>query len=73
MTHTMSPPPRRRPTIPPQGTRGVFTALLILASLIAVSFLTGWLLSGLAAQVLPGAPAYTILIFTLLALLLLTP
>lgn len=74
MTHTMHPPIRRRPTnVPPQGTRGVFLALLILSVLIGVSFLIGWLLSGLTAQVLPGAPAYTILIFTLLTLLVLTP
>ncbi|GAA0511603.1 ABC transporter permease subunit [Deinococcus depolymerans] len=74
MTHTMHPPiPKRSATVPPQGTRGVFVALLILSALIGLSVLIGWLVAGLTAQVLPGAPAYTILIFTLLALLILAP
>ncbi|UBV41464.1 ABC transporter permease subunit [Deinococcus taeanensis] len=66
-------PSRARPSAPPQGTRGILTALLILAALLGASVLIGWLLSTLTAQVLPGAPAFTILIWTLLALLLLAP
>ncbi|WP_119674436.1 ABC transporter permease subunit [Deinococcus sp. RM] len=66
-------PPRARTTVPPQGTRGILLALLILAALMGASVLIGWLLATLTAQVVPGAPAYLLLVFTLLSLFVLAP
>lgn len=66
-------PPRSRTAVPPQGSRGILLALLILAALMGASVLIGWLLSTLAAQVVPGAPAYLLLVFTVVSLLVLAP
>ncbi|WP_155297492.1 ABC transporter permease subunit [Deinococcus kurensis] len=66
-------PPRSRATVPPQGSRGILLALLILAALMGASVLIGWLLSTLTAQVVPGAPAYLLLVFTVVSLLVLAP
>ncbi|PTA69397.1 ABC transporter permease subunit [Deinococcus arcticus] len=63
----------RRPAPAPQGTRGFLLAVLVLAALLGASVLLGWLLSLVTAQVVPGAPAYLILVWSLLALAVLAP
>ncbi|MFK7601762.1 ABC transporter permease subunit [Deinococcus sp. SM5_A1] len=68
-------PPRfgARSNVPPEGTRGVLIAVLILAVMLGGAVLIGWLLSGLTARVYPEAPPYMILIYGVAALLLLLP
>ncbi|MBZ9752327.1 ABC transporter permease subunit [Deinococcus sp. HMF7620] len=73
MTNTLPAPTLKRPAVPPQGTRGFLLALLILGALLGLSALIGWGLSLLTAQVVPGAPAYLILVWAGLALLVLAP
>ncbi|GGK14408.1 maltose ABC transporter permease [Deinococcus malanensis] len=69
-----SPPlPSRRPVKPPEGARGVLMAVLVLAALMGVAALIGWLASGLTARLAPTAPPYLLLVYTLGALLLLMP
>ncbi|GGM08338.1 ABC transporter permease subunit [Deinococcus aerophilus] len=72
MTATL---PARRPpsTVPPQGTRGVLLAVLVLALMLGGAALIGWLLSGLTARLYPTAPPYMILIYVLGALLIMMP
>lgn len=54
----------------PEGAGGVLLAVGILLLLLGGAGLIGWLLSGLTASVLPTAPPYLILVYTLGALLL---
>ncbi|ACO45827.1 ABC transporter permease subunit [Deinococcus deserti] len=68
-----TPFPARRPTQPPEGARGVLTAVLVLAVLMGAAALIGWLLSGLTARLAPTAPPYLLLVYTLGALVLLMP
>ncbi|WP_041230908.1 ABC transporter permease subunit [Deinococcus peraridilitoris] len=60
----------RRSTQPPEGAGGVLLAVLVLVLLLGGAVLIGWLLSGLIAQAVPGAPPYLILVFSFLGLLL---
>lgn len=67
------PLPTGRTATPPEGPGGVFMAVFILAMMLGIAVLAGWLLSGLTASLIPGAPPYTILIFIVLALLIMMP
>ncbi|MDV6373303.1 ABC transporter permease subunit [Deinococcus arenicola] len=71
----MPHPPRSsvRTTVPPQGTRGVLIAVLILAVMLGGATLIGWLLSGLTARLYPEAPPYMILVYIVAALLIMMP
>lgn len=74
MTVTASPRlSAPRSASPPEGAGGVMLAVLILLLLMGVSALVGWLLSGATARLLPSAPPYLILVYTLGALLVLMP
>ncbi len=68
-------PPRSsvRSTVPPEGTRGVLLAVLILAVMMGGATLIGWLLSGLTARFYPEAPPYMILIYVVGVLLVMLP
>lgn len=68
-------PPRSsvRSTVPPEGTRGVLLAVLILAVMLGGAALLGWLLSGVTARLYPEAPPYMILIYVVAILLLMMP
>ncbi|BDP43275.1 maltose ABC transporter permease (plasmid) [Deinococcus aetherius] len=72
MTVTLPAAPRQSAT-PPEGTRGVLLAVLVLALLLGGAALFGWLLSSLTARFLPGAPPYIILVYGLAALVVAMP
>ncbi|GGO30928.1 ABC transporter permease subunit [Deinococcus humi] len=74
MTAIPHPPrSRARSNVPPEGTRGVLLAVLILAVMLGGAVLLAWLLSGLTARLYPTAPPYMILIYGAAVLLLLLP
>ncbi|MDB5046396.1 MAG: sugar transporter permease [Deinococcus sp.] len=72
MTTTL-PAPAKRAVVPPEGTRGVLLAILVLALVLGGAVLIGWLLSSLTARIVPTAPPYMILVYTVAALLVLMP
>ena len=72
MTVTARPRSLRSATAP-QGAGGVLLAVLILLLLLAVAAGTGWLVSSATAALWPAAPPFMVLVWTALALLLLTP
>lgn len=74
MTVTASPRlPKPRSVTPPEGAGGVMLAVLVLALMLGGAVLAGWLLSGLTARLVPGAPPYMILVYLVATLLLLMP
>ncbi|ANE43726.1 ABC transporter permease subunit [Deinococcus puniceus] len=70
---TSLPLPAKRTNVPPEGTRGVLIAILVLTVLLGGAALIGWLLASATARALPDAPPYMILVYTLGALLVLMP
>ena len=54
-----------RSAVPPEGTRGLLLALLILAVLVGAAAFLGWQLSGLTARLWPQSPPYLILVYVL--------
>jgi len=53
---------RARSLTAPQGPLGVLAAIAILAAVLALSVLIGWLISGLISTAFPGAPSSVVLI-----------
>ena len=71
MTATLPQSPRAQRQTPPQGPAGVLAAIAILAAVLGVTALIGWLISGLVADVFPTAPPYLILIISVPVLVVL--
>lgn len=68
-----SRPRSLRSAAAPQGAGGALLAVLILLLLLAAASGIGWLLSSATAAVWASAPPFMVLVWTALALLLLTP
>ena len=62
---------RTRRAVPPEGTRGVLIAILVLALVLGGAALIAWLLSGAVAGLWPKAPPYLILLLFVPLLLVL--